>query len=1066
MTFSNNIIENDTLNYYTFPYLYMGGGVAIGDINNDGLSDVFVTGNMVPNKLYLNKGDMKFEDISESANASGDMRWYTGVTMADVNNDGWLDIYLCASGKDTPGKNQLLINNQDNTFTESAKQFGLDDGSASIQASFFDYDQDGDLDVFVANYPNVKVSQGNSFYKLKMDENRLEESGHLYRNKGNNTFENVTDEAQVRNFGLTLGLVTSDLNNDGWVDMYVSNDFNVPDYFYLNQKDGTFKEVLQQATRQTSMFGMGTDAADFNNDGLVDIVQLDMTPADHYRSKTNMASMSTSAFEEGVDFGFHYQYMQNSLQLNQGISTEGIPIYGNMARIAGMATTDWSWGALFADLDNDGAKDVIVTNGMKRDVNNNDVLVKYQEESFFGDAKKDFSILPSQPLSNYVFQNMGDFKFKNATSDWGLSEEGFSNGLAYGDLDNDGDLDVVINNLDSELSLIENHSDQTENNYLRIRLKGAEQNTYGLGARVFITSNGEQQMQELSLTRGFQSSVEPLLHFGLGNVAQINEVKVVWPDLKVEMLTSVKSNQVLELDYKNAKEIVGEATGSKVVFSDITKQAFGEGFLHQEDKYNDFAKEPLLPHKNSQWGPGLAVGDVNGDGLDDFFVGNGAGFTSAMYLQNPDGKFEVVAGPWEQDSDQEDTGALLEDFDQDGDLDLYVASGGNDYRKPMSYYQDRLYLNQGGKFVKSEKALPKMEISGQCVTSADFDADGDLDLFVGGRVIPGKYPFPPASYILRNEGGKDGELVFTDVTADVAPLLKEAGLVTSAKWADIDADGKVDLVLAGEWMNILLLKNNGTAFDDVSKAYKTESMKGWWYGLEVADLDNDGDLDLIAGNLGLNYKYKASDKAPFEVYGHDFDENGSMDIVLSTTKKGKKLPLRGRECSSQQIPVIAKRFKTFDAYASANLADIYGEAVLAKALHYEANTFAHYWIENKGEAGMEFHQLPNRAQLSSVNSIQVLDYNEDGKKDLVLAGNIFGSEVETPRGDTGVGLVLEGLGGGGFEATSPIETGLLLEGDVKSLRKIKLGSDQKPAYLVGVNQGALRVIAIDQNSVQ
>ncbi|WP_044239323.1 VCBS repeat-containing protein [Flexithrix dorotheae] len=1063
MTFSNNIIENDTLNYYTFPYLYMGGGVAIGDINNDGLSDVFVTGNMVPNKLYLNKGNMKFEDISEKSNLNGDNRWYTGVTMVDINNDGWLDIYLCVSGKDKPGKNQLFINNKDNTFTEKAETFGLDDASASIQASFFDYNNDGLLDVFVANYPTVKVSQGNSFYKLKMDENKLEDSGHLYQNNGNGTFSDVTDQAGVRNFGLSLGLVTTDFNNDGWTDIYISNDFNVPDYFYLNQKDGTFKEVIKTATNQTSMFGMGTDAADFNNDGLIDILQVDMTPEDHYRSKTNMASMSPSSFWQGVEIGFHYQYMQNSLQINQGINEEGIPQFGNIARFAGLATTDWSWGALFIDLDNDGAKDVFITNGMKRDVNNNDVLAKFSDAAFFGDAEKDFKALPSQPLSNYVFQNKGDFKFSNTTKDWGLAEEGFSNGVAYGDLDNDGDIDLVINNLDAELSLMENKAENYGNQYLKVKLKGSEKNPLGIGARVWVNTQDSEQLQEMTLTRGFQSSVEPVLHFGLKDAAMIKEVKVLWPDQKIQVLRSQKSNQFLELDYKDALFQGDFHKQQKKVFKDISQKVIAQNFSHVEDKFNDFATEPLLPHKNSQMGPALCVGDVNNDGLEDFFIGNASGAKAQLFIQNSMGKFEPQDGPWTEDFRQEDTGALLEDFDNDGDLDLYVVSGGNDPMEDAGFFQDRLYINENGQFKKSLNSLPKMDISGQSVAASDFDHDGDLDLFVGGRIIPGKYPFPPSSLILRNEGGKNGQLKFTDVTMEVAPVLKDFGLVTSAEWADFDGDGQIDLIVAGEWTHILLLKNEGTGFTDVSEIYQTDKMKGWWYSLKAADLDNDGDLDFVAGNLGLNYKYKSSDKAPFEVYAHDFDENGRMDIVLSTTKKGKKLPLRGRECSSQQIPVIAKRFKTFDAFASANLADIYGEKILEKALHYQANTFAHYWLENKGEEGMVFHQLPNSTQLSSINAIEIVDYNGDEYKDILIAGNLYGSEVETPRNDASCGQVLLGRAGGSFYPLSPFKTGLLLKGEVKKVVGIRLENQPNASFLVGRNNQSLQVFQMRLN---
>lgn len=1055
--FSNNIVENDTLNYFDFPYLYLGAGVSAGDINNDGLPDLYFTGNLVPNKLYLNKGGLQFEDISEAAGVTGDDRWYSGTTMVDINHDGYLDIYLSVSGKFGNTANQLFINNGNNTFRESAESYGIADKGQSIQSTFFDYDNDGLLDLFVANYPNVMVSMGNKYYKDKMDKNKFEDSGHLYKNQGNGKFVDVTVEAGVQNFGLTLGLVATDFNNDGYVDLYLSNDFNVPDYLYQNNGDGTFKEISQKATRHTSMFGMGIDAADFNNDGYTDLVQVDMTPADYKRSKTNMASMNPESFYEAVDLGFNYQYMQNSLQLNNGTNRGGEPIFSDIARFAGMATTDWSWGALFADFDNDGHKDVFVSNGVKRDVNNNDVNARYDNASFFGrESNPDFNLMPSTPIANFAFQNNGDFSFSNVTEDWGLEQKGFSNGFAYTDLDGDGDLDLVINNMDGAATIAVNQTQKTGNHYLKVALKGQDQNLMGLGAKVMVKSGETQQQQELTLSRGYQSSVEPVLHFGLGSKDKVDGIKIFWPNGKIQTVKNIAVDQTIEIQYNDNSPLTSETkVDPPLHFEDITASSKID-FLHKEDIYNDYALEPLLPHKNSQLGPALTVGDINADGLEDFFVGNAAGSPAAMYLQQENGEFEKLSGPWEKELDLEDTGALLFDADGDSDLDLYLVSGGNSKLKPKEFYQDRLYVNTPEGFKKESSALPKITSSGQTVVSADFDNDGDLDLFVGGRIVPGKYPFPAKSHILRNEGGKDKSLQYVDVTKEMAPELTEAGLVTSALWDDFDNDGNIDLIITGEWMPIRFFKNLGHRFKEVTQDLGFNNSRGWWYGLQKMDVDADGDMDYLAGNLGLNYKYKASEKAPFEVYANDFDENGSMDIVLSYEKYGTKLPLRGRECSSQQVPAIKQRFKTFESFANADLMDIYGEKMLKQSLHYTVQTFAHQWIENKGDATYVMHSLPNRAQFSSINSFQEIDYNGDKYPDVVLGGNLYQSEVETPRNDSSVGLVMIG-GPNGFELIEPNKSGLMVTGDIRNMAVIKLTDKNSKALLLARNNDSLKL---------
>lgn len=1052
--FANDIIENDTLNYFNFPYLYMGGGVAIGDINGDDLPDIYFTGNHQANKLYLNKGDFTFEDISLSAGVQGDDRWYTGALMHDFNQDGWLDLYLCVSGKSGNTENQLFINNQDQTFTESAREYGLADKGHSIHATSIDYDRDGLMDLFVANYPLVPVSQGNLFYKELMDQNKPEDSGHLYRNTGKGTFEELSAEAGVQRFGLTLGLMAADFNGDGWDDLYLSNDFNVPDYLYINQKDGTFREQLQASMAQTSMFGMGIDAADFNRDGLLDLVQVDMTPEDHLRSKTNMASMSPRTFYEAIQLGFHHQYMQNSLQLNNG-TDQGIPVFSNIARYAGLATTDWSWAPLMADLDNDGWMDLFITNGMKRDVNNNDVNQEFDNQSFFGnDLVLDINKLPSTPISNYAFQNINGLDFQKVTSEWGLDHPGFSNGLAYADLDADGQLDLVINNLSEAASIYKNTGN--ESRFLRVKLQGPSSNSSGIGAKVWLYSQGKIQYQQLNPSRGFQSSVEPILHFGLG-AAAVDSLLVQWPDGNTQSLKNTPINQLLLLKHQESTAHKASSKAPQPWFEDITESA-NIDFLHQEDAYDDFQYEPLLPHRNSQMGPALAAADVNGDGLDDFYIGNGAGFSSQLYMQNTQGKFDLVEGPWQADSAYEDTGAIWLDADGDGDLDLYVVSGGNDNSKPGEFFQDRLYMQTAAGFIKHRHAtLATRGISGQVVQPFDYEGDGDLDLFIPGRIVPGKYPNAAPSVFLINQGGQDQHLQYIALEESLG--LGELGLVTDVQVEDFTGNGRQDLLLVGEWMNISLYENTPSGWVDLSADKGLKDSRGWWNCIQETDLDQDGKKDYIIGNLGLNYKYKTSKKSPFTIYANDFDENGSQDIVLSYEKKGKLLPVRGRECSSQQVPAIAKRFETYEAFANASLEEIYGKNMLENSLHYEVNTFRSIWLHRDDKGGFVLSDLPEAMQLSAIRTMVPLQLNSDQIMDYIAAGNLYQSEVETPRNDAGIGTVMVGQGDGSLEAIPASQTGLFIRGEVSNTASLNMAGGGK-AIVFAINSGKCKVLKV------
>ncbi|KQC29575.1 VCBS repeat-containing protein [Flagellimonas eckloniae] len=1049
ISFTNTITENDSLTYFQFPYIYMGGGVAIGDINNDGFSDVFFTGNMVPNKLYLNKGNMQFEDISISAKVEGDDRWYTGVTMTDINNDGWLDIYVSVSGKFGNTENELYVNNGDLTFTEQASEYGIDDASNSIQSTFFDYDQDGDIDLFVANYPLVPLSQGNMFYSSKMEENLLNESGHLYRNDGDEHFTDVTRETGVQNFGLTLGLIASDFNNDGWPDLYLSNDFNVPDYFYINNQDGTFKEVVKTATGHTSMFGMGIDASDFNNDGLIDLIQADMTPEDYVRARVNMASMNPQSFNEGVELGFHYQYMQNSLQINNGINKDSVPIMSEISRLSKMASTDWSWSTLFADLDNDGWKDVYITNGMKRDVNDNDINNRSGVKSFKQAFNISITDYASEPIANYAYQNQGNNTFKKVGKAWNLDLEGFSNGMSYGDLDNDGDLDLVINNIDEAATLYENKTENT--NYIRVGLTGPKENPIGLGAKVVVENENGIQTQEMTLTRGFQSSVEPILHFGLGTTKVVKNLRIVWPDGKEQLIEKPAINKQIIIEHSHANGPAISKEKPTYPFVDVTNYT-GIDFNHEEDLFDDYLSEPLLPYQYSKIGPGLAKGDVNNDGLDDFFIGNATRKSGKLFIQGTDSRFTELKGPWEQDEIQEDAGAVFGDFDNDGDQDLYVVSHGNQFAD----HSDRLYINTPNGFIKLSTSLSKETTAGKAIAVSDFDQDGLMDIFIGGRNQPGNYPFPASSMLLKNMGGVDNEMVFKNVTTSTCPELNEIGMITDAEWVDLDGDKWPELILSGEWMPITIFKNDKGKLINKTEDFGLSKHTGWWYSIKSLDVDNDGDLDIVAGNLGLNHKYQASNDSPFEVYANDFDENGKNDIVLSYNKEEKSVPLRGRECSSQQVPAIAKRFASYRSFAGADLEEIYGKYMLENSLHYKVSTFGHHWFENVEGKFKKMHLLPKQSQFSSINAIEEFDYNHDEYPDLFIVGNLYTAEAETPRSDSSLGMVLVGSAKG-FEAITSNKSGLFARGDAKDVESLKLANGTL-GFLIGMNDGEPKLL--------
>ncbi|MGB0879611.1 MAG: VCBS repeat-containing protein [Polaribacter sp.] len=1042
--FNNTVKETKYLNHYFYSQIYIGSGVAIGDINNDGLADIFFSGSQVIDKLYLNKGNFQFEDITRKSGVAKNSGWSWGVTMADVNADGYLDIYVSRNGNSLDlekRRNQLYINNQDLTFTESAISYGLADIGFSTQAVFFDMDNDGDLDMYQVNQPaDKKVFLINKIppkdYKFFRDQ--------LYRND-NGKFKNVSDEVGIsRDLAYGLSVNATDFNNDGWMDLYVANDYAEPDFMYYNNGDGTFRNVINTALKHITQFSMGSDTGDINNDGLIDLITTDMTPEDHYRSKTNMASMSPERFNRLVKAGAHHQYMANALQINTGVGS-----FSDIANIAGISNTDWSWASLLVDLDNDGWKDIIVSNGIKKDVDNNDYLSILKRLDKKTSAEKLFQLsknAPSQPVSNYAFRNKGNLQFEKVTKDWGFETPSFSSGMAYGDLDNDGDLDVVINNMEMPAFVYEN---KATGNFLKIKLEGSNKNKFGFGAKAIIYHNGKKQIAENNVTRGFISSVAPGLFFGLGKDKKVEKVEVIWSDGKVNYFENVSANKVITAKYSKAKTTAKETLVTKTLLSKIDTKNLGLDYTHKESEFDEFKEEILLPHQLSINGPFSTVADVNGDGLEDVFIGGAAGQSGVLYLQK-EGKFiKNDSQPWLKDKDSEDLGALFLDIDGDKDKDLYVTSGGSEFKRGNKLLKDRIYINDGlGNFSKNLKALPNIYESSQTVKASDIDADGDLDLFVGTRLISGKYTFPATSYILINENGN-----FRKASNDIAPNLQNIGMVTDAVFSDVDKDGDEDLLIVGEWMKIKVLENEGGTFKNSSEKFGiSDDSRGIWWSITANDIDNDGDDDYILGNLGKNNKFKATKEHPFKVYANDFDGNGTNDIVLAKYYKDDYVPMRGRECTSQQMPYVAEKFKDFHSFASSKLVDILPEKKVENAVVYEISNFESIILIND-QGKLTPKPLPIEAQISPIKSSLVDDFNNDGYKDILVIGNHYGVEVETVRYDAGYGSLLLGDGNNNFEFLPPTSSGLHIPFDSRTVQSINM--NKQKTLLITNNNDAL-----------
>ncbi|HEY5327987.1 MAG TPA: VCBS repeat-containing protein [Mucilaginibacter sp.] len=1076
INFANDVKYTEQLNVYTYRNFYNGGGVAIGDINNDGLPDIFFCGNQQSNRLYLNKGNFQFEDITEKAGLSSAGAWSTGVTFADVNGDGLLDIFICKSG-DFSGKNrknQLFINNGDLTFTERAAEYGLDITGLCTQAVFFDYDHDGDLDCYLLNNPSRSVGNYN---QVKDQRNIPDPFGgnKLYRNDGGH-FTDVTRQAGIYSskIGFGLGATIADVNGDGWDDIYISNDFFERDYLYLNNKDGTFKECLPDVIRELSLSSMGADIADINNDGYPDIYVTDMLPEPEARLKTKAAFETWDKYQSNLQNGYYQQFQRNVLQLNQGPTpvknTKQTQVnFSEIGRLAGVQATDWSWSALITDLDNDGFKDIFVSNGIYKDLTDQDYIQfmanPTEVRKMMGSEKevirKLIDKMPSQAIPNYAFHNNGDLTFTNKAKEWGLDQPSFSNGSAYGDLNNDGALDLVVNNVNMPAFVYRNNSRKLypENKFLKVILQGEGKNRFGIGTQVTVYYNHTLSYQEQMPSRGFESSVDPRLNFGLGKAKLIDSVVVKWPGGKQKILKGVMPNQIITVKQSESawpKKAKVKPAPAKTLFAQSADN-YGIDFVHKEDEFSDFDREKLIFQMHSTDGPRIAKGDVNGDGLEDFYVCGAKGQPGALYIQTKEGRFKRSNEKlFDQDKGSEDTDCLFFDADGDGDLDLYVCSGGNEFSANSTELIDRLYINDGkGNFTKSPQVLPSFQFeSSSCVTAADFDGDGDQDLFVGVRLKPGKYGYPCKGYILEN----NGKGVFTDVTDKVAPGLKDLGMVTDAKWFDYDRDGKPDLVVCGEYMPIRIFHNEGGHLKEVTAAAGLNNSNGWWNRIQIADIDGDGYPDIVAGNHGLNSRFKASRAKPVSMYVGDFDENGATEQIVCTYNGDKQYPMVLRHDLVGELPYLNTKYQRYDQYKEQTMDDIFGKEELQKMTKLDAYEMRSSVIMNNRNGTFTMKPLPVEAQFSTVFGLVVKDFDGDGKKDILLGGNFYQSKPEVGIYDASYGLLLKGDGKGGFKAVKPQTSGIVVKGAVRDIAAIKAG--KKNLLIFAKNNDKTEILSV------
>jgi enediyne biosynthesis protein E4 len=1064
ITFINRLDETDSLNILEYLYYYNGAGVAAGDVNNDGFADLYFVSNRDDNKLYINEGkhrDFSYKDISLQAGVTGRADWQTGVTMADVNGDGWLDIYVCAvsSFKGMDGSNELYINNGINTkgevtFTESAAEYGLDFSGFSTQAVFFDFDKDTDLDMFLLNH-SVHTSASYEVASNRIVRDSLA-GDYLFENRMINygkptsqrRFKDVTSKSGIlqASMGYGLGVAVADFNNDGWDDIYVANDFHEDDYYYLNNGDGSFAEGLKDNFGHVSRFSMGCDAGDINHDGYMDLMTLDMYPADETIEKSSAGEDPFDIFLFKLKYGYYYQYSRNCMQLNNAGQA-----FSDIANLAGVAATDWSWSTLIADFDNDGHNDIFISNGIPRRPNDLDYIKFisnnakwWTKENVKAMDQQAINMMPEGRVPNYFYKGNGSLRFEDQSLMAGFTQPTTSNGAAHADLDNDGDLDIITNNLNERASIFKNESDTFyEHAFLKVRLKGHGANSAGIGAKVYVKTNSTTYLQQLMPTRGFMSSSDAVLNFGLGKASRADTVIVVWPDRKAQLIRDVLINGTIEFDQRAAHLEVGQY--QELLYPSATQlleeatEKYEIKFIHRENIYYDFYKESLIPFQVSSEGPHIATGDVTGDGLDDFYVGGARNQAGKLFIQKPDGRFrQLGTDAFDADSAFEDVDAAFFDADGDHDLDLYVVSGGNEFQSDAPNLSDRMYINDGnGNFRRDATSIPSMRDSKSCVRPSDFDGDGDMDLFVGGRVVSQHYGYAPHSYLLVNNGyGK-----FSDQTAQIAPGLVNAGMITDAHWFDWDNDKDDDLMVVGDWMPVQVFSNDGNQLIELQDVKGLESSNGLWQTLEPTDLDKDGDLDFLIGNVGTNTKLRKGEKPELRLYVKDIDNNGSLEHILAYKTNKKWYPAASKDELSKQLPLIRKIFSDYKSFAGKTIAEIFSNGELDDALILTINNFSSIWLENAGNKKFIQHSLPDEVQITKVFAFHPDDFDKDGDTDILVGGNFYGTSVYQGRYDAGYGLMLINHGTA-FESLPAARSGFFIKGEIRDLKSVttKAGS--------------------------